>query len=395
MSYASTAAPSVPAILDADSHLMELPDFLSRHVEHSMRDRIPTLDEIRLADVGERMRAYRDAREHAPETVAELVALGEGITRGPKWHDALGAFNGRERGLALDLLGFKRQVVFSSFCATKIFTNPDPTVCRAAAAAHNRAMAEFCDGDSRLIGIAIASLDEPDSALALIDEALELTLGAVWIPSRAPGGRSPGHPLHDKIWRRLEETGTPFILHVGSSSLSVPDEWMNDGHPGRRSARGGVEVIGSKDLTVIFHSAQRFISALVLDGVLEKFPKLTGGVIELGAGWVPDTIRRLDHAVHIWARSEPHLGEFRRKPSEQFRDQLRFTPYPFEDVGALIRESMPELYLFSSDYPHAEGGRDPIGRFNRALAGIDEADQARFFAGNFRDLFGAGNGVAA
>lgn len=395
MTYASSAAPSVPAILDADSHLMELPDFLSRHVERSMRNRIPTLDEIRLADVGEQMRTYRNAREHAPETVAELIALGDRITRGPKWHGALGAFNGCERGMALDLLGFERQVVFSSFCATKIFAHPDPVVSRATAAAHNRAMAEFCDGDARLVGVAIVPLDDPDAALPLIDEALALHLGAVWIPSRAPGDRSPGHPLHDPIWARLEETGTPFILHVGSSSLSVADEWMNDGHPERRTARGGVEVIGSKDLTVIFHSAQRFISVLVLDGVLEKFPKLKGGVIELGAGWVPDTIRRLDHAVDIWARSEPHLGEFRRKPSEQFREQLRFTPYPFEDVGALIRESMPELYLFSSDYPHAEGGRDPIGRFNRALAGTGEADQARFFGGNFRDLFGAGDGVAA
>ena len=395
MTYASTAAPSVPAILDADSHLMELPDFLSRHVERSMRDRIPTLDEIRLADVGERMRAYRDRRQHAPETVAELVALGDRITRGPKWHDALGAFNGRERGLALDLLGFDRQVVFSSFCATKVFTNPDAAVSQATAAAHNRAMAEFCEGDARLIGVALAPLDEPDAALALIDKALALNLGAVWLPSRAPGGRSPGHPLHDPIWRRLAETGTPFILHVGSSSLSVPDEWMNDGHPERRSARGGVEVIGSKDLTVIFQSAQRFISTLVLDGVLERFPALRGGVIELGAGWVPDTIRRLDHAVDIWARSEPHLGDFQRKPSEQFREQLRFTPYPFEDVGALIRESMPELYVFSSDYPHAEGGRDPIGRFNRALDGIDEATQAGFFADNFRDLFSSGSGTAS
>ena len=389
MSYASTAAPSVPTIFDADSHLMELPDFLSRHVERSMRDRIPTLDEIRLADIGERMRSYGDAREHAPETVAELLALGDRLTRGPKWHDALGAFNGRERGLALDLLGFERQVVFSSFCATKVFAIADRDVGRAAAAAHNRAMAEFCEGDARLIGVAIVPLDEPDAALALIDEALDLKLGAVWIPSRAPGGRSPGHPLHDPVWRRLEETGTPFILHVGSSSLSVADEWMNDGHPERRTARGGVEVIGSKDLTVIFHSAQRFVSVLVLDGVLERFPALKGGVIELGAGWVPDTIRRLDHAADIWARSEPHLGEFRRRPSEQFREQLRFTPYPFEDVGALIRESMPELYLFSSDYPHAEGGRDPIGRFNRALAETGEAARARFFGGNFRDLFGS------
>ena len=386
MSYAASAAPAVAAIFDADSHLMELPDFLERNAAHGDRERLPSLADIRLADVGEKMRSFEGAGGHPPETVAELVALGERITRGPKWHDALGAFNGTERGLALDLMGFQRQVVFSSFCATKIFTARDDIRYRAAAA-HNRSMAEFCDGDKRLIGVALVPLDDPKAALAAIDEALRLGLGAVWIPSHAPGDRSPGHPAHDAIWRRLEETGTPFLLHVGSSSLSIPDEWMNDGHSARQSARGRAEVIGSKDLTAIFHSAQRFISVLVLDGVLEKFPRLKGGVIELGAGWVPDTIRRLDHAVDIWARSEPHLGAFERKPSEQAREQLRFTPYPFEDVGAFIRESLPELYLFSSDYPHAEGGRDPIGRFSRSLAGASAADRDRFFAGNFNDLY--------
>ena len=88
----------------------------------------------------------------------------------------------------------------------------------------------------------------------------------------------------------------------------------------------------------------------------------------MGAGWVPAMLRRLDHAVSIWQRSEPRLAEFDRLPSEQAAAQLRFTPYPFEDVGALAAESDPALYLFSSDYPHAEGGRDPLGRFERSLA---------------------------
>lgn len=383
-SYRATAAPSLASILDADSHLMELPDFLTRNAASNAR--LPDLGDIRLADVGDKMRSYQEAAGHAPETVAELLALGHRLTRGPKWHDALGAFNGHERGMALDLLGFERQVVFSSFCATKIF-GAAHDVRYVAAQAHNRSMAEFCDADPRLIGVALAPLDDPEKALDVIDEALRLKLGAVWIPSRAPGGRSPGHPAHDAIWRKLEETRTPFIQHVGSSTLSIADEWMNDGQSQRQSARGRAEVIGSKDLTVIFQAAQRFISVLVLDGVLEKFPNLKGGVIELGAGWVPDTIRRLDHAVDIWSRSEPHLAAFQRKPSQQFRDQLRFTPYPFEDAGALLRESAPELYLFSSDYPHAEGGRDPIRRFWRSLSSASAADRDLFFAGNFNDLY--------
>lgn len=373
---------------DADSHLMELPDFLARNVESSMRAWIPSLDDIRLADVGTQMREFQGAKGHSKESVDQLIALGDNLIRGPKWHSALGAFNGTERGIALDLLGFRQQVVFSSFCATKIFGTSDSAAMYAAAAAHNRSMAEFCECDDRLIGVGMAPLDDVARAQRLLDEALELGLGPIWIPSRAPGGRSPGHPDHDTFWRRLAENHVPFIQHVGSSSLSIPDPWMNDGIEGRQTARGGAEVIGSKDLTVIFQAAQRFISVLVLDGVLERHPDLKGGVIELGAGWVPDTIRRLDHAVDIWARSEPHLTEFERKPSEQFRDQLRFTPYPFENVGQLMSESCPELYLFSSDYPHAEGGRDPIKRFDTALEPRSENDQSLFYDGNFRTLYG-------
>ena len=373
--------------MDADSHLMELPDFLSRSVDSAMKDRIPSLADIRLANVGDQMRALDGSSGHSETELQELLALESNITRGPKWHAALGSFNGSERSKALDLLGFEKQVIFSSFCATKIFTSPDVEARYAAARAHNRSVAEFCKPDSRLIGVAMSPIDEPNEALKVIDEALDLGLGAMWIPSRSPGGRSPGHPELDPIWKTLEEAKVPFILHVGSDSLSISDEWMNDGHSERESARGRAEVIGSKDLTVIYHSAQRFISTLVLDGVLEKFRNLRGGVIELGAGWVPDTIRRLDHAVDIWAKSEPFLAKFERRPSEQFNEQLRFTPYPFEDVGQLMSESSPELYMFSTDYPHAEGGRDPIGRFTRSLEGIDDRDSNLFFYQNFQTLY--------
>ena len=370
---------------DADSHLMELPDFLVRHAEAAMRERMPVLDAAGIEGID--MNAFRGHPGHSPETVAKLTALGDGLTRGPKWHGALGAFNGAERGQALDLLGFRRQVVFSSFCARRVFGEKDIEVAYAAAASHNRAMAEFCDGDARLMGVGMTLLTDPARGLEEIERALDLGLQAIWISADAPGGRSPGHPQHDAIWGTLAERGAPFLLHVGSNPLNVADEWMNDGHSERVSARGRAEVIGSKDLSVIFHGAQRFISVLMLDGVLEQFPNLRGGVIELGAGWVPDTLRRLDHAVEIWARSEPHLARMQRKPSEQAREQLRFTPYPFEDAGRLMEESCPELYLFSSDYPHAEGGRDPLGRFGKSLAGHDAEAQDKFFAQNFLGLY--------
>ncbi len=371
-------------ILDADSHLMELPDFLSRHADENVRDLMPSFSNETLAVPGVRFGGA--APEHSRETVEELKALGDRLTWGPKWHDALGSFNGQERGVALDLLGFKGQVVFSSFCAGKIF-ECDESLRYPMARAHNRAMSEFCSADPRLLGAAMVPLDDPAFAVREIKQSVDDGLAAVWIPARAPGGRSPGHAAHDPIWQLLSEQGIPFLLHVGSSTLAIPDAWMNDGHSERQSARGRAEVIGSKDLTVIFQDTLRFLSVLVLDGVLEKFPELRGGAIEVGAGWVPDMIRRLDHAAEIWVKSEPHLAEMTRKPSEQIRQQLRFTPYPFEDVGLLIEQSYPELYLFSSDYPHAEGGRDPIGRFSRSLKDHSDDTRAAFFHQNFATLY--------
>jgi hypothetical protein len=42
--------------------------------------------------------------------------------------------------------------------------------------------------------------------------------------------------------------------------------------------------------------------------------------------------------------------------------------------------------MFSTDYPHAEGGRDPIGRFEASIAGYRESTKERFFTENFHNL---------
>lgn len=361
-------------VIDADSHLMEWPTFLTDHADPNVRDHLPTITGgLSGLDV--------TAAGHAPDERAALVALGDDLVRrGPKWYAALGAVDGGERAEALDLLGFERQVVFSSLCAP-LFSIADPTVRYGAYRAHNRAMAGFCAADRRLTGVALCDLDDPDAADRELTALLELGLGLVWIPARAPGGRSPGHPDHDRFWARLAEARVPFVLHVGSGPLPIGDDWMNDGR-GQRTARGGAEVIGSKDFAVVYQPAERFLSVLVLDGVLERTPGLRGGAIEMGAGWVPAMLRRLDEAASIWSKPEPHLASFTRRPSEQASEQLRFTPYPFEDVGRLAVESDPSLYLFSSDYPHAEGGRDPLGRFVRSLEGATAAVTDGFFAGN-------------
>jgi predicted TIM-barrel fold metal-dependent hydrolase len=368
-------------IVDADSHVMETATFLTDHADPHVRDRLPPV-------ARGRSRLDLDVAPHTGDERSALLALGDGLIRhGPKWHAALGAMDSDERSQALDLLGFEHQVVYSSLCSP-LFDIGDPDLRYGAYRAHNRAMAAFCGDDPRLVGVAMCDLDDVGSAVGEIEAAFELGLGLVWLPARAPGGRSPGHPDHDSVWERLAERRTPFVLHVGSGQLGIGDAWMNDGRTPTEQGVGA-EIIGSKDFMVVYQPAERFLSVLVLDGVLERHPGLRGGAIEMGADWVPAMLRRLDHAVAIWSRSEPRLGEFARTPSEQAAAQLRFTPYPFEDVGGMSRDADPRLFLFSSDYPHAEGGRDPLSRFDRSLAGAAPDVIDGFYATNALEWLGS------
>src|SRR5512139_1833016 len=353
-------------VVDADSHLMEWPTFLTEHAPVNIRSDLPTIG-------GGSSGLQVKGLERTAEARDSLIALGDDLIReGPKWYEALGAIDANERTMALDMLGFEHQVVYSSLCAP-LFGIADATLRYAAYRAHNRAMAAFCAADKRLHGVALCDLDDPQRSVEELEFALQLGLGPVWLPARAPGGVSPGHDKHDPFWARLAEAGVPFVLHVGSGPLQIDDAWrMNGRAPPIRMPVA--EVINSKDLMVVYQPAERFLSVLILDGVLERHPQLRGGAIEMGAGWVPDMLRRLDHAAAIWSRSEPELRDMKRKPSQQASQQLRFTPYPFEDVGLLCTTSDPNLYLFSSDYPHAEGGRDPVGRFTKSLAGAGAGD---------------------
>lgn len=126
---------------------------------------------------------------------------------------------------------------------------------------------------------------------------------------------------------------------------------MNNGRPLPKDWTGGGENVRGMDMAVLHHAPERFLSAMVFDGVFERFPKLHGGVVELGAGWVPELLHRLDWTARVFGKMQPELLQAKRKPSQQLIDQVGFTPFVFEDVGRLIEQSHEDLYLFSSDYP--------------------------------------------
>jgi len=74
------------------------------------------------------------------------------------------------------------------------------------------------------------------------------------------------------------------------------------------------------------------------------------------------------------------------------RRSVRATPYPAEDVGWTIANAGDEVCLFSSDYPHVEGGRNPIKRFEESMGALSERQKQRFYVDNFADLMGSALG---
>lgn len=378
-------------LLDADSHIMELPDFLTAFADPRMRDQLPKISYARSSVDEDEAWALQRAGGHSRDYAGELAALGgPGLIRGPKEEKALGAFDAGDRSRALDLLGFEKQLVFSTLSGTVVFDRTQgPEIQYAATRAHNRGMHAFCSEDARLLPVMIVPLEDPGRAQAELETVLETGAGAIWLPHGDCGGRSPGHVDLDPFWARLAEAGVPFVIHVGGYPLQVPPAWANTGRPAPRDWMGGGENVRGKDFSILHQPAERFLSLMVLDGVFERHAGLRGASVELGAHWVPTLLERLDDVVSVFGRMEPEFARFERSPSQQLREQFAFTPYAFEDVGRLVERSDPSLYLFSSDYPHAEGGRDPLGRFERSLAECTPEVRDAFRFGNFERVFGA------
>jgi len=102
----------------------------------------------------------------------------------------------------------------------------------------------------------------------------------------------------------------------------------------------------------------------------------------------PALLTRLDMVTRNFRKTEPQLNAMPLSPREYIHRQVWFTPFPGEPVGDLIDGCGDDLFLFSSDYPHPEGGRDPIKRFEQSLAGARPEALSKFYSENFTAMMG-------
>jgi predicted TIM-barrel fold metal-dependent hydrolase len=103
----------------------------------------------------------------------------------------------------------------------------------------------------------------------------------------------------------------------------------------------------------------------------------------------------MESAFEAFHKHEERLRALSLRPTEYVRRQVRFTPYPTEDVGWIVDQAGSEVVLFSSDFPHVEGGRRPVERFEASLGDAPEQVRDAFYRDNFLDLMGTAGAALA
>src|SRR6516225_6667388 len=392
---------------DADAHIMETPTWLRDHAESAFRDRLPVLrypggNELRqtgdpaeqqrdLEAAFERLRARHGSAEYRADEEAEIMAR--------KNFAATGSFIAEDRPRALDLLGFSSQLVFNTFHNGRLHDlehGGDIELAFAAARAHNRGMLEFCSVDARLLPSLYVPLCDPEKAVAAARDALRDGAAALLVASGCPPHYSPSHTDLDSVWAQAQEAGIPVVFHVGGTGTLIDPHYFVNGKPIPPDFHGGEENFRSVDYMGIPVPPAQTLATLIFDGVLERFPNLHIGVIEQGAIWVPSWLRQMESAFEAFARHEERLRALSLRPSDYVHRQVRFTPYPTEDVGWIVEQAGADLVLFSSDYPHVEGGRKPLERFEASLGDRSDHVRRQFYVDNFLFLMGsAGLALAA
>ena len=373
---------------DADAHTMELPnwfdDYADKNIQKAFRERFSGnkgLAQTYFENIDENHQtsAYQEKNEE------ELMIR--------KNYDALGSFNSKDRSEALDLLGVQSQLVFPTspnVWLESLEHGDDIDMLYSVAEATNRAQIDFCSDDKRLLPVTYIPLANIDRSIEIAKLAIQSGSSALLIPWACPKNHSTSHIGFEPVWSMAEESGIPILFHVGSADFVLPKAHSLNGMPKVKDFHGGEENFRSISYMAISSGPMQALSLLILDGVLERHPHLKFGVIELGSVWVPGFMKQLDSAFEAFSRHEERLQSLSLKPSEYINRQVRVTPYPTEPTGWVIKEAGSDIFMFSSDYPHVEGGRNPLARFEKSIEGISHEAQDKFFRLNFESLMGSG-----
>ena len=246
-------------------------------------------------------------------------------------------------------------------------------------AAYHRYMTGYCSADSRrLKGHIIAPGSNPEWAASTIRElAKEDWPAAVWptLPLDLP----IDDPDLDPIWEAAQDAGLPIMYH----GFTVEPPY----YPGYRDIWGNAAM--SRAAGQVW-GGQRFLTFMLISGILDRYPELRIGTLECGHGWLPHWLLRIGRQIDYVAGAVP--ADLKHTPLEYVQAGRVFCGID-QSEGPEMTKAVVDLLgdrvlMFLSDYPHPEtlfpetidtviGWRTMLGE--QATRRLMSEDAARFF----------------
>ena len=203
--------------------------------------------------------------------------------------------------------------------------------------AQNEGLAAWCrQHPNRFVAFASSSLQFPALAAAQLEDGVK-RLG---LRGAAIGGHVSGQDLSDgrfdPFWAKAAELGELVFMHPNGS-----ENIIREGALGGRGDLGNI--IGNPLETTYF------LSRLIFDGVLDRFPALRVCAAHAG-GYLPSYFGRTDVACDV--RPNAKCAN-KKRPREYLRSQILADTMVFSDEGLrhLVAEMGAGQIVFGTDVP--------------------------------------------
>jgi predicted TIM-barrel fold metal-dependent hydrolase len=371
-------------ILDVDQHLFEPRGAWRDHIDPTFHDDALAIEDDALGWPwltwrGQQMYPVESQRPMHPEEVGEERVLRQkGAPAPSSYEDRVPASytDPRARLAQLDEFGVDASVLFPNFglLFEEMLGGDLPVLC-ANLRAYNRWLVSTLSGHGdRLFGVGHVSLRDADWA---VEEIARLGRDGIRLAMVAPSpvnGRPLADPALDRLWAAFCEAGVAPVFHVGNFAGPLDPAWHAcDPEPVDRML----------DSVMLWVAPAVALANMILHGTLERFPDLRIGVVELTAGWVPGFMLNLDGASDFYAaRHGGPIKELPLRPSEYLLRQVRVAALAYERPSYLVQKVSDDVFMFGSDWPHAEGIAHPRADYERAIEPLSPAARDKVMGAN-------------
>jgi aminocarboxymuconate-semialdehyde decarboxylase len=236
----------------------------------------------------------------------------------------------------------------------------------------NRAIARILKRyPNKFIGIAPAPLQDVELAVREAEFAVkELGLHSVIVYQNV-NGKNLDDELLWPFYEAVEKLDVPVSVHGVDSGPLLGVE---------RFARFNLDVCLGFPFEVF-----TAIASLIFSGVVERFPGIRWGFFEVGVGFIPWLIDRLEAAYDAREAARRYI---KKRPKDYFKNFYFSLGADDSTLPDVVKRIGTDRLMIGSDYPHPDGTFPKTVGMLRAREGLTDKDIDNLLGDTAAEFFG-------